>query len=74
MRKIKVFNLNKEGRIEFTKEELEKLLNETYEDGYYEGKSHTYTWTPVTYNDSGITLLNNDMSTTATSTNLKVTT
>jgi hypothetical protein len=72
MRKIKVFNLNKEGKIEFTKEELEKLLNETYEDGYCEGKSHTYTWT-TPYYDQGITLLNNDMSTTDSTNNLKAT-
>lgn len=64
MRKIKVFNLNKEGKIEFTKEELEKLLNETYEDGYREGKSYTYTWTTPYYNSKEITLLNNDISTT----------
>lgn len=63
MRKIKVFNLNKEGKIEFTKEELEKLLNETYEDGYLEGKSHTFTWaTPYYSGNKEITLLNNDMS------------
>lgn len=68
MRKIKVFNLNKEGKIEFTKEELEKLLNETYEDGYYEGKSHTYTWTTPYYSSQKITLLNNDMPTTDTTT------
>ena len=72
MRKIKVFNLNKEGKIEFTKEELEKLLNETYEDGYHEGKSHTYTWTTPYYSSKEITLLNNDMSTTD-STNSKAT-
>ena len=62
MRKIKVFSLNKEGKIEFTKEELEKLLNETYEDGYHEGKAHTYTWTQPYYSSNGIALLNNDMS------------
>lgn len=60
MRKIKVFNLNKEGKIEFTKEELEKLLNETYGDGYNEGKSYTYTWATPYY--SNAITLNNDMS------------
>lgn len=75
MRKIKVFNLNKEGKIEFTKEQLEKLLNETYEDGYNEGRSHTYTWTnPIIYNDTGISLLDNNISPAPSSTNLKVTT
>lgn len=39
---IKVFTQNKEGKIEFTKDELEKLLNEVW----FDGKSHaTYTWT-----------------------------
>ena len=71
MRKIKVFNLNEKGKIEFTKEELEKLLNETYEDGYCEGNSHTYTWTQPYYSSKEITLLNNDMSTTDSTNNLK---
>ena len=39
---IKVFEKNKNGKIEFTKDELEKLLNEVW----WDGKSHaTYTWT-----------------------------
>ena len=61
---IKVFTVNGNGKIEFTKEELEKLLNETYEDGYLEGKSHTFTWTTPYYKNQEITFLNNDMSTT----------
>lgn len=32
---IKVFTLNENGKIEITKEELEKLLDESYLDGYY---------------------------------------
>ena len=51
---IKVFETNKEGKIEFTKAELEKILNEIYKDGYnsgYEnGKSKTWTWTTPYYN------------------------
>ena len=31
--KIKVFRANQNGMIEFTPEELEKLLNDTYEEG-----------------------------------------
>jgi hypothetical protein len=31
--KVKVFTPNHSGKIEFTREELEKLLNEVYEDG-----------------------------------------
>lgn len=30
--KYKIFNLDKNGRISFTKEELEKLLDEVYND------------------------------------------
>ena len=39
---VKVFEPNKNGKIEFTKEELETLLNEVWNDGYnsYMG----YTW------------------------------
>lgn len=40
---IKVFEMNKDGKIEFTKSELEELLNEAYEEGYR--NSSTYTWT-----------------------------
>ena len=31
--KIKVFEINNKGKIEFTREELEKLLNDTYAEG-----------------------------------------
>ena len=31
---VKVFTPNKAGKIEFTKEELETLLNEVWQDGY----------------------------------------
>lgn len=31
--KVKVFTTNEKGKIEFTKEELEKLLDEVYQDG-----------------------------------------
>ena len=30
---VKVFTTNSDGKIEFTKDELEKLLNEVWEDG-----------------------------------------
>ena len=44
--KVKVFESNHNGKIEFTRAELEKLLNEVYTDGYNEGKnSHNWTWT-----------------------------
>lgn len=46
---IKVFQTNKAGKIEFTRCELEKLLNETYKEGYADGEAHAkkdyWTWT-----------------------------
>ena len=45
---IKVFTVNGNGKIEFTKAELEKLLNEVYSDGYEKGKydgQQSWTWT-----------------------------
>ena len=46
---VKVFQTNKAGKIEFTRCELEKLLNETYNEGYYDGEAHAknayWTWT-----------------------------
>ena len=46
---VKVFQTNKAGKIEFTRCELEKLLNETYNEGYRDGEAHAkntyWTWT-----------------------------
>ena len=46
---IKVFQTNKAGKIEFTRCELEKLLNETYREGHADGEAHAkedyWTWT-----------------------------
>lgn len=39
---IKVFTLNKNGKIELTKIELEQLLNESYWEGYRSYNSWTY--------------------------------
>ena len=73
---IKVFQTNKAGKIEFTRCELEKLLNETYKEGYNDGEYQTkkdyWTWTsPTVYptprlND--IVYCSSDDSNTATST------
>ena len=59
---IKVFTLNKNNKIELTKEELESLLNESYWEGYNKKNYWTYTspttpyqWlsnTPYTINSS----------------------
>jgi hypothetical protein len=70
--KIKVFHPNAIGRIEFTRAELEKLLNEVYEEGRKDcERTQPYTWSPYiystpTYRDtltstsSGITLTNHE--------------
>lgn len=48
---IKVFTTNKNNKIEFTKEELQKLLDEAYWDGY-RANSGTWTYTTPNYNPS----------------------
>lgn len=41
---IRVFTLNNNGKIEITEEELRKLLDDSYWEGFYDsGKSWTYT-------------------------------
>lgn len=46
---IKVFTLNKNGKIELTEKELKQLLDNVYWEGYKDNnKSWTYT-TPLTY-------------------------
>lgn len=46
---VKVFQSNANGKVEFTRAELEKLLNEVYKKGYDNGASDTkqnyWTWT-----------------------------
>ena len=68
---IKVFTMpvNNSGKIEFTKQELEKLLNDVYNDGYRQGetdaKSNHWTWCPTITSSTtnattpSITYLNN---------------
>ena len=61
--KVKVFQTNSKGKIEFTRAELEKLLNEVYDGGFRDGEAaqkekSTWTWTsPYRCSDS-ITLTN----------------
>ena len=46
---IKIFTLNKNGKIELTEKELKQLLDSVYWEGYRDNnKSWTYT-TPLTY-------------------------
>ena len=50
---IKVFTTNKDGKIELAKDELKKLLDEAYWEGYY--KNHgSYTYATPTINWSAI--------------------
>ena len=65
---VKVFQTNKVGKIEFTRCELEKLLNETYNEGYRDGENHAKSsyWTrtsPSIVNTTpyyGVTCLDTD--------------
>ena len=47
---VKVFTTNSDGKIEFTKEELETLLNEMWQDGYNAKQTINapYTWRDTT--------------------------
>ncbi len=55
---IKVFTLNKNGKIELTKKELEQLLNESYWEGYRNNNNYwTYT-SPTPYKWCSNTLYN----------------
>lgn len=53
MIKIRVFSPNERGKIEFTKEELQKLLNEVYSEGKMDSYTISYgsniTTTPYSY-------------------------
>lgn len=56
--KVKVFETDKNGKIIFTKDELERLLNEIYDSGYLDGKNSTYVWSSPykwTLNGSSLT-------------------
>ena len=47
---VKVFIPNKDGKIEFTRMELETLLNEVWQDGY--NSNHWYWNSPTPYYNS----------------------
>lgn len=70
MTKIRVFPHNEKGKIEFTKEELQKLLNEVYNEGKIDsyiisyGSSNIslpYYSTITTANDSSISIDKNNL-------------
>lgn len=60
--KIKIFESSSNGKIEFTRAELEKLLNEVYTDGYKEGehnaRSRAWTWNGTYLNNYGTSASN----------------
>ena len=80
---VKVFQTNSNGKIEFTRAELEKLLNDTYKEGHRDGENKAnnnyWTWTtPVLTSAPSITYGGNSTirtvpdSATITCTNAKV--
>lgn len=44
---VVVVEKNKDGKIEFTKDELQKMLDEAYNKGYSDGKATR--WDTITY-------------------------
>lgn len=50
--KIRVFTFNSNGKIEFTEEELRKLLDDSYWEGYYASKE---SWIYTSPNTNPIT-------------------
>ena len=42
MKTIKIITIKENGKIEFTKDDLEKLLNEAYQDGYDDAKKELF--------------------------------
>lgn len=80
---VKIFTPNKNGKIEFTKKELEELLNEVWRDGY--NSNHYWTWyspwsysgtytIPVDYAnvDSSVTITKSDDHITYTGDSIKL--
>ena len=66
---IKVFTLNKNKKIELTKQELERLLNESFWEGYNKNNAYVYTspytykspyWYTTTANANNITVKSSD--------------
>ena len=80
---VKVFQTNSNGKIEFTRAELEKLLNDTYKEGHRDGEAKAnnsyWTWTAptltstpsITYGGNA-TIRTTPDSATITSTNAKI--
>ena len=44
--KVKIFTPDSNGRISFTKKELQALLDEVYKDGYEDARPYHWYWYP----------------------------
>lgn len=59
MSRVVVIEKNKDGKIELTKEELQKMLDDAYTQGYTDGKGRyetiTYPSYPVWYTNTNTT-------------------
>lgn len=72
MSRVVVIEKNKDGKIELTKEELQKMLDDAYNQGYMDGKGRYETitypsypipiWYTTTTNKDSITLNSADVS------------
>jgi hypothetical protein len=70
MTKIRVFPHNEKGKIEFTKEELQKLLNEVYNEGKIDSYTISYGSNIATTPYSYSTITASDSSTSINKNNL----
>lgn len=70
MIKIRVFSPNERGKIEFTKEELQKLLNEVYNEGKMDSYTISYGSNITTTSYSYPTITANNSSTSIDKNNL----
>lgn len=77
---IKVFQKNKNGKVELSIKELESILNEAYWDGYRANNTYTYTTpyynytSPFTVTTNGSIVSNiNDSNKPLTDDNIKIT-
>ena len=68
---VKVFTPNKAGKIEFTKTELENLLNEVWLDGY---NTNRFSWNSPAWDSTKWTVTSNGVTYGAISTEPDVTT
>lgn len=70
---LEVFTLNKNGKIELTKQELERLLNKSYWEGYTEGywqgghkNNNSWTYASPSIHNPIITCTNSTIASTPT--------